>query len=89
MQSWLGDLEWARETTDPNDPQISRQRLEEKRRGIKPPPHPLIPPVAHRPPGIAQDRLNQYLAQLTERTGPQRVRSSVSRHEFDEALGLT
>lgn len=38
--------------TDPNDPELKRRQADRKRAGIKPPPHPVLMPVAARPPEL-------------------------------------
>ncbi|WP_418346166.1 hypothetical protein [Rhodococcus pyridinivorans] len=56
---WLNS-EYASWVTDPNDREVKEERLRRQRLGIKPPPMPLLPPVALRPPDLAQLRLSQY-----------------------------
>lgn len=46
---WLDQM-WGQWTIDPDDPEVKRAREERKRSGQKPPPVPLVPPVAKRPP---------------------------------------
>ncbi|MGW5645066.1 hypothetical protein [Saccharopolyspora sp. NPDC003762] len=86
---WL-ELAWIDRTTDPDDPHVKRERAQAKRDGIKPPPHPLIPPVALRPAEVADERLQAYLDdvaqyQTREHDGGKR---QVSSDEFDRILGL-
>ncbi|BAD56382.1 hypothetical protein [Nocardia farcinica] len=38
--------------TDPDDPQVKAERARRLKYGIKPPPTPILPPVAQRPPEI-------------------------------------
>lgn len=45
---WLNS-EYAQWTTDPNDPEVVADRERRRRAGIKPPPVPLLRPVARRP----------------------------------------
>lgn len=65
LDYWLTS-EYSSWVTDPNDPEVKRARAERKRSGVKPPPVPLIPPVAHRPPQQASaarervDLLREY-----------------------------
>lgn len=54
--------EYTSWTTDPNDPEVRAERALRKKRGIKPPPQPLIPPVAWRPDSIAALRRELYEA---------------------------
>ncbi|MCK2199199.1 hypothetical protein [Corynebacterium callunae] len=53
LDYWLG-TEYAGWVTDPTDPEVKKAREEQKRSGHKPPPVPLIPPVAQRPPKQAK-----------------------------------
>ncbi|TVS29796.1 hypothetical protein [Corynebacterium sanguinis] len=50
---WLG-TEYVGWVTDPDDPEVKKARAERKRSGEKPPPVPIIPPVARRPPEQAK-----------------------------------
>jgi hypothetical protein len=86
------ELAWADRTFDPDDRETRRERLEAKRRGIKPPPHPLVPPVAHRPAQLAEAILSRYLEtvkqqQVEKERGP--IRRTVSMTRFNEINGLT
>lgn len=56
---WLNS-EYASWTSDPDDPEAKRERARRKRDGIKPPPLPILPPVAMRPPELAAKRAEQY-----------------------------
>lgn len=82
------DLAWADRTVDPNDREVIRARREAERAGIKPPRHPMIPPIANRPPEIADLRLQQYLDQITAHQEGGREKVLVSLDEFDASLGL-
>ncbi|HEY3483326.1 MAG TPA: hypothetical protein VGL02_31005 [Streptomyces sp.] len=82
------DLEWADRTADPDDREVKRRRAEDKRRGVKPPPRPLIPPVALRPVDLAQQRLDAYLAEVAKYAAPARERVFVSSRQFDDLLDL-
>lgn len=81
-------LAWSDRTVDPNDRDVVRARLEAKRAGLKPPPRPLVPPVALRPPGAAEQRLREYIAEAGQFQPQQAGEHQVSSDEFDEALGL-
>lgn len=48
-------------THDPDDKEAARERAERKRRGVKPPPEPLVAPVAVRPPKAATEMWHDYL----------------------------
>jgi hypothetical protein len=62
LDYWLSS-EYVGWVTDPNDPEEKRKSEERKRSGVKPPPVPIIPPVAKRPPDVAREvvRFNQAL----------------------------
>lgn len=49
LDYWLTS-EYGSWVTDPNDPEVKRKRQERKQAGVKPPPIPIITPVAKRPP---------------------------------------
>lgn len=49
LSYWL-DTEYVGWVTDPDDPDVKRRREERKRSGVKPPPVPILPVVARRPP---------------------------------------
>lgn len=82
------DLAWSDRTVDPNDPEVLRARAHAKRAGIKPPPRPLVPPVALRPPAAAEERLREFIAEAEQYQPQQAGPRQVSSDEFDEALGL-
>lgn len=89
IENYKLELAWIDRTADPDDPQVKRDRAEAKRNGIKPPPHPLVPPVALRPEGLAQNRLDAYLAEVEKYSStPKRERQLVSSAEFDKLMGL-
>jgi hypothetical protein len=89
-QHYALELIWADRTTDPDDPKLKRERVQAKRAGIKPPPHPLIPPVAHRPDTLALQRLQEYLDALEKyRAGPEPEVKYLTSSDFDRELGLT
>lgn len=60
LDYWLTS-EYVGWVTDPDDPEEKRKREERERSGVKPPPVPIIQPVAKRPPGPARE-----VAQLVE-----------------------
>jgi hypothetical protein len=89
-QAYALDLIWVDRTTDPDDHAVKRERAQAKRAGIKPPPHPLIPPVAHRPDSLAEKRLREYLDAVSKyRAGPEPEVKYLTSNDFDRALGLT
>lgn len=85
------DLAWADRTINPDDQDVRRERLEAKRNGIKPPEHPIVPPVAHRPAELAEERLQQYLDQLAAQqpVQPEVSNGFVSMAQFNSMMGLT
>jgi len=89
-QTYALDLIWADRTTDPDDPDVKRERAQAKKAGVKPPPHPLIPPVAHRPDSLAAQRLREYIEKVEKyRAGPPPEVKYLSSNDFDRELGLT
>lgn len=66
LMSYTVHAEYAQWITDPEDPQVKADRERRKRAGIKPPPFPIIPPVAFRPDSIATE-INTAYEQLVER----------------------
>ncbi|MEV6897446.1 hypothetical protein [Amycolatopsis sp. NPDC051372] len=56
--------------TDPEDPELRYQRAEAKRRGIKPPPAPIIAPVALRPARVAERMWAEYHAEVEKYSIP-------------------
>jgi hypothetical protein len=89
-QVYALELVWADRITDPDDPAVKRDRLKAKRAGIKPPPHPLIPPIAHRPDSLAERRLHEYLEAIERyQAGPPPEVKYLTSNEFDRELGLT
>jgi hypothetical protein len=85
MSFWL-QQEYARWTVDPNDPEVKRAKK------TKPPPIPLVAPVAHRPPSVAAEYEEQF-AGLVAAVGakPESARERaekrwVSSAEFDAAI---
>lgn len=81
--------EYANWTTDPEDPAVKRARAERKRAGLRPPPHPLIPPIAARPTSVADRKLTEY-REMTRQWNPEQEPTSslVSLDEWESALGI-
>jgi hypothetical protein len=61
-QSYSLDFTWADRTIDPDSDEAKAARAEAKRR--KPPPHPIVPPVAFRPKKFADERMAEYVEQI-------------------------
>lgn len=88
-QAYALELAWVDRITDPDDPAVKRERAQAKRAGIKPPRHPLVPPVAHRPDAVAELRLKEYLDAIARySTRPAPDVKYLSSAEFDRELGL-
>lgn len=85
VQSYSLELDWAEHTTDPNDPEVIRARLEAKRRGERPPPRPIVPPVALRPADVAERRWQAYLEELRQHA-PKPAKQLVTLAEFDSVI---
>lgn len=75
QQAYALELSWADRIVDPNDRDLARERAARKRAGITPPRHPLIPPIAHRPPLLAQQRIADYTAAVTRHSLPEQPAS--------------
>jgi hypothetical protein len=88
IEAYKLELAWIDRTTDPNDKDVKRERLKAERAGIKPPPHPMVPPIAMRPPEIREERLQEYLDVLASLCPAARETQLVGTDEFDELLGL-
>lgn len=85
--------EYSRWTTDPEDPEFQREQKQRRAAGIKPPPTPLIPPVAARPARLADVRQAAYerLAASFHSPAPDRAPAAgelMSLDAWDAALGL-
>ncbi|HEY3557403.1 MAG TPA: hypothetical protein VGL05_08065 [Kribbella sp.] len=83
-------LRWNELTTDDDDrAAIQRERARAKRAGIRPPQTPLIPPNALRPAKLAQQRVDQYLAEAQAYSlGEQQQPQMISLAEFERAKGI-
>lgn len=62
---WLNS-EYAQWITNPDDPEVKAERARRLKQGIKPPPRPLLEPVAQRPPDLANRMVEKYIAALKE-----------------------
>lgn len=82
------ELDWADRTIDPASPEVKAARREAEMAGIKPPSHPLIPPIAHRPREIADLRIQQYLDEVAAANTAPREKVLVSLDEWEHAMGL-
>jgi hypothetical protein len=87
MSYWL-QSEYAKWIHDPDDPETQRLERERKRNRVKPPPQPIIPPIAHRPPSVQAAYLEHYRKQLEQTPAAGPVKQLVSSDEFDLILGL-
>jgi hypothetical protein len=86
MQMWL-DHEYAGWVADPDE--LEKERRRRKRAGIKPPPVPLIEPVAARPAEVHQQLAEVHQQQLVmfgQTQGP--LIEQVTSEEFDRLLEL-
>lgn len=64
VMAYFLELEWVDRITDPDDPEVKRERAVAKREGVKPSPKPIIPPVAMRPHELAEERARDYAERL-------------------------
>lgn len=91
MHFWLHS-EYAKWIYDPESPEA---KAEAKRRKPKPPSSPIIPPVAHRPPSVAEKYIENYLDRVqlvgdVKSVSPQAIagKRAVTSAEFDQVLQL-
>jgi len=62
------DWNWADRTIDPDDPEVQAERRKQKI--VKPPPHPILRPVAFRPRKETEERIQAYVAELVKYAAP-------------------
>lgn len=87
-QAYKLELDWSDRTADPDDEETRRARAQAKRDGIKPPAHPMVPPVALRPPKLAEQALAAFFLKLEEHHAPEEPSAFVDRSEFDRSMGF-
>lgn|GEM_PF-5806979 len=58
--------EYANWIADPDDKEAKQERERRKRAGIKPPPIPILPPVAKRAPKDLSVKVGEFLAKRKE-----------------------
>jgi hypothetical protein len=87
MNAWL-NYEYSSWTADPDE--VEAQRKARKKAGVKPPPFPLIQPVAARPKSLQDDLLNEYVDRAAEFRLPvdEAAPRLISSDEFDALLGI-
>ncbi|MCM6778028.1 hypothetical protein NDR87_30965 [Nocardia sp. CDC159] len=56
------NFDYVTGTSDPDDPEIARERALRKKHGIKPPPLPILAPVAQRDPKVTAELIERYRA---------------------------
>lgn len=83
---WLNS-EYSQWITDPDDPEVKAAREERKRSGTKPPPLPILAPVALRPKGIAEVRRRQYADALDAQKPKSSERKIRSAADFARIMG--
>lgn len=54
------NFEYVSGVTDPEDPEVKRERALRAKHGIKAPPLPILAPVAKRPPEITAELIQRY-----------------------------
>ena len=77
LDYWLNS-EYTSWVTDPDDPEVKRRRAEQKRAGVKPPPQPMITPVAHRPKRVADELVKELIARTKQQEAPKRTFGSLA-----------
>jgi hypothetical protein len=65
QQAYRLGLLWSDRTVDPEDPDVVAQRERADAAGIKPPPFPPVPPIAHRPWKHSVDRLHEFADRMS------------------------
>lgn len=87
MNAWL-TYEYASWTADPDE--VEAQRKARKKSGIKPPPFPLIQPVASRPRSLQERLVDEYVEQAADFRLPVQETGSklITSDEFDTLLEL-
>jgi hypothetical protein len=90
LAAFMLEHEYAQWTVDPEDPEYRAEQARRKRDGVKPPPRPLIPPVALRPKWLATILADQYALARAAADKPMNTATSeqVSSAEFDRLLDL-
>ncbi|MDU0478393.1 hypothetical protein QVA66_03960 [Staphylococcus chromogenes] len=69
MDYWLNS-EYSSWNADPDDPELKAERARRKKLGIKPPPLPLLQPIAARPPHLQGELLAAYLSAREKAEAP-------------------
>ncbi|MFE2994277.1 hypothetical protein ACFXG4_05005 [Nocardia sp. NPDC059246] len=54
------NFDYVSGTTDPDDPEVKRERAQRAKHGIKPPPLPILAPIAQRDPVITAELVERY-----------------------------
>lgn len=65
------NFDYSGAITDPEDPEVKADRAKLKRAGIKPPPQPLLRPVAQRDPGVTASMLEQLKVEAAKYSIPE------------------
>ncbi|MCK8671008.1 hypothetical protein M1M07_07735 [Rhodococcus sp. HM1] len=86
---WLNS-EYSSWVTDPDDPAVKAERARRKKQGIRPAPVPILPPVALRPPDLAELRNSQYEEAIAEHAaaGPVHVGGDIKAGSVRELLQI-
>lgn len=82
---WL-NAEYQSWITDPEDPEVKKAHEERKRSGVKPPPKPIIYPIAHRPQHAAARRAKELLAQVAD-VEKKPAKQRISIRQLRESMG--
>lgn len=86
-QAYKLELDWVDRITDPDDPEVKRDRAQAKRAGIRPPERPIVPPVALRPPAMQAVAVADFAEKIDKHRTPPQPHVS-NRAAFDKAHGL-
>jgi hypothetical protein len=87
MQTWL-NYEYANWTADPDE--VEARRRKHKKAGIKPPPFPLVQPVASRPKSLQDHLVNEYVETAAQYQLPveETRQKLISSDDLDALLGI-
>lgn len=73
------NFEYVSSTTDHDDPDVVRERALRRKHGIKPPPMPILAPVAQRAPEITSELIERYRAAQK----PYQIPDNTPKSKFD------
>jgi hypothetical protein len=84
---WLNS-EYSQWVTNPDDPEVKAERARRLKEGIKPPPTPLLRPVAHRPTELAAKLWEKYGAEVEKQKPAEKAPTGKQKMSAREAARL-